>query len=251
MRTPQQRARPSGWHAQLPTLVLGRDQAPRSCAACGSAFLSSEPPLGWHVRGRVGCETCGRTLAWLAPGPRSSFPVSRPAVPPPLPLSPSPVVRSILVVRRIAVGRWERTETCGPSCTAAYGHDPITHEHAGRDAVLAEFAGRRTGQVRTGGLVVDYGQRRALVTGSVVPLTPYEQGIVEYLASRLDLFCRHAEIAAAVWGATATDLWTARSNPWHALRVAISRVRAKLGPEAALLENRSGIGYRLRAVEPS
>ena len=115
MRTPQQRARPSGWHAQLPTLVLGRDQAPRSCAACGSAFLSSEPPLGSRIQGQVGCETCGRTLAWLAPGPRSSFPVSRPAVPPPLPLSPSPVVRSILVVRRIAVGRWERTETCGPA----------------------------------------------------------------------------------------------------------------------------------------
>jgi|SRR5581483_9681340 len=147
-----------------------------------------------------------------------------------------------------------------PGCTIACirgSHSPESRESYGRRMALQEIASQRpTGVVRTGSLVVDPDTERVTVDDAPVNLTPRELELLLYLAAHVDRVCRHADITRAVWGEGEVQLqqrrpqsaWCGRPGRWHLLRVNLARVRAKLGPAAALIETHTGRGYRLRLV---
>src|SRR5262245_2173914 len=112
--------------ADLPTLTPGLSSLPTSCQQCGSALLSTEPPLGEHRRGLVSCGGCGQQLCWLAP------PLVTTRSRPHLDTVSSEATRACdepvtPTLRRVLSGRFTTTPGCGPACSIAYGHDAATH----------------------------------------------------------------------------------------------------------------------------
>jgi len=101
---------------------------------------------------------------------------------------------------------------------------------------------RATGlaQLAIGVLAIDRSQRRAIVAGVPVELTPKEFALLLHLAHRLDRIATRSELLSKVWGIrhdTGTNL----------LDVHISRLRAKLGEAEWMIETVRGYGYRLRS----
>ena len=131
-----------------------------------------------------------------------------------------------------------------------YGHEPLSHERYGRDAVYAELAASRAGVVRTGLLAVDLGASLVTVAGHELAVTRREYALLAGLAARLGEPVSHRTLVLDVWGAATADDWQPGSTPrpWHGLRQAIQAVRVRLGEARSLLETVPWHGYRLRAA---
>lgn len=160
------------------------------------------------------------------------------------------------------IDHW-RTPSCAASCLprrhdldAHRAHDQAVGFRLGLIAATTAEAVR---VVRTGRLVVDRGAQTASVDGQEIHLTPLDWRLLVCLAERLGRFLAIDQIVGRVWGAEyvcADGIYrtTGRgldSYHHHMLRVRIVRLRARLGPAAYLVENRPGIGYRLRAEPPT
>jgi len=88
-----------------------------------------------------------------------------------------------------------------------------------------------------GDLVVDTATRRALRGGQPLDLAPKEFGVLELLVASGGRCVSAEELLARVWDETA--------NPFtHAVKITISRLRAKLG-EPQLIETVERAGYRI------
>lgn len=90
-----------------------------------------------------------------------------------------------------------------------------------------------------GPIHVDVAKRYAFVRGRLLDLTARELEVLTYLVRRPDTIVSKGELAEAVWEAGETM--------WNAVEVNVSRLRDKLGEDAALLETVRGRGYRLWA----
>jgi len=120
-------------------------------------------------------------------------------------------------------------------------HDPSSHEAYGMSQG-AEF-GAGFHDVETGPLLVRLAAGEAFVDGKLILLTPKEWELLSLLARRLDKVVLNTDTLALIWP------WYEQQtapHPRHILRVTLSRVRAKLGPAAYLLETRVGRGLLLR-----
>jgi DNA-binding winged helix-turn-helix (wHTH) protein len=234
---------------RLPVLRPGVDRLPNGCRHCGGRLLNSELPLASNRYGLLSCTNCGTELAWLDEPLSSASPCRAltPAAPPPPAPAPTPP----------SAPEWRL-----PGCTVACRqgrHDPVTHERYGRAQALASVVAtstptaQPTEPIRTGCLTVDLVTERVFVDGSDPGLTPTERAILLYLAGHLDRPCRHADIVRAVWDEEQAES-SSKPRPgrpaWHINRSNVLRIRAKLGPAVPLLETVSGVGYRLRFVEP-
>jgi hypothetical protein len=241
---------------RLPTLVPGRDRLPTRCPrpTCGSAFLGREEPLGLHQRGMLWCQICSRSLCWLAAPlaavpSRSAASITSDAGARVAPVVAPPATAELVTVRRrIIAADFERRPGCGRSCTPAYGHDPLTHEQHGADAVYADLRARRAGDVATGRLLVQLGPAGVYVDGAEIALAPYDWEVLAYLAEHLGDLCTLGEITASVWGQAYYDNW--KWKRWQPVRNNIMRIKQALGPAAPLIENEPGRGYRLADAPP-
>jgi DNA-binding response OmpR family regulator len=106
-------------------------------------------------------------------------------------------------------------------------------------AVLRRRAGRRTGPVRIGDLVVDPARRLATVEGAEVALSNKEFSLLRVLASDPIRVFSKKELLEEVWGYR--TIAQTRTLDSHA-----SRLRRKLDPESSRwVINCWGVGYRL------
>jgi DNA-binding winged helix-turn-helix (wHTH) protein len=226
----------------LPVLAPGVDRLPSVCCHCGSALLASEIPLGQHRYGAVTCSTCSRQLCWLDAPLRSAQVAPRSH-------ERTRLNRSVRPERRSPSFAYGRLPSCGPTCTASYGHDPVRHETAGRDALAREQAEAAWGIVSTGGLVVDLDTNRIEVEGVELYVTSRERQILLYLARHVGRICPSHEILAAIWGAATAQHGRGgrRDGPRHLLRQRMVTLRARLGSARDLVETIVGTGYRLNA----
>jgi DNA-binding response OmpR family regulator len=94
--------------------------------------------------------------------------------------------------------------------------------------------------LRVGPLTVDRGERRALVDGKRIELTPREFALLAYLAREAGRVVPRMEILAKVWEMT----FDPGSN---VIEVHVKNVREKLGEQAKMIETVRGVGYRLVA----
>lgn len=220
--------------ADLPTLSPGISTPPTSCQHCGSALLNVEAPLGEHRRGLISCGTCGRQVCWLAPtittrrGPEPAAPAPSPA---------RPAIHA----------RFERLPGCGPVCSIVYGHNPAAHEAYGRQQARSERQSAPRGVVKTGPLTVDFGASLILLDGRNAGLTPTEATIVESLAEHAGQLCPYEHVVSRAWGDSRGWAWP---EAMHALRINMSRIRARLGAAGSLIETRVSRGYVLRLEPP-
>lgn len=126
-------------------------------------------------------------------------------------------------------------------------HDPAPHEEFGRR--LASLpSGDAPAVVRTGPLTVDLAAATACISGSPIHLAPVERRLLFLLAKRPGVLIWYDAVVAAVWGME--GLSVVRGSWLHALRVAVSRLRGKLGPAAPLLVAVHTAGLRLDIAEP-
>ena len=99
-----------------------------------------------------------------------------------------------------------------------------------------------TERVVVGAIRIDFERREATASGGDLSLTPVEFEILSLLARRRgSAVTRDALVEAA--------LDPAQDSSRRTLDVHISRLRSKLGEDAARLETVWGIGYRLRGSE--
>lgn len=132
-----------------------------------------------------------------------------------------------------------RLPGCGSRCTYLT-HNPDDHEAAGYRRAVDDLRPR---SVSVGALTVDLMANRILVDDRVVTVTSREYEVLAYLARNVGRYCSAHEITRGVWG----DAWVESVyDGGHNVRVNLTRVRPKLGPAAALLVNRIGVGYALR-----
>jgi hypothetical protein len=89
--------------------------------------------------------------------------------------------------------------------------------------------------------LLDAEQRRLVLDGAAVDLTPLEFRVLRTLHDRGGAVVRREVLVAEVWGTG----WDGDNN---ALDSAISTLRRKLGARAGALETVRGIGYRLRPL---
>ena len=106
-------------------------------------------------------------------------------------------------------------------------------------ALTRRGAGTET-VVRVGPLTVDRGERRALVDGKRIELTPREFALLAYLAREAGRVVPRMEILAKVWEMS----FDPGSN---VIEVHVKNVREKLGEQAKMIETVRGVGYRLVA----
>jgi len=85
--------------------------------------------------------------------------------------------------------------------------------------------------------VLDERQRRLVVDGTPVDLTPLEFDLLRYLLDREGTAVERRAILRDVWG---TD-WTGGSN---VIETVVSALRRKLGRHAGMIETVRGVGYR-------
>lgn len=238
----------------LPVLRVGVHTLPVGCRSCGGVN-DVDLPVGADRFGRLVCSLCGRQAAWLVAGPREP---ARHALPDPV-ASVTPVMSVVSVVSSGPTLDGWRLPTCGPACRRPH-HDPITHELAGRQALLAEQAAAAdrlaVPVVRTGLLVVDLGAARCTVAGAEVHLSLREWQILSALARRRGAVVAHHDLVGAAFGAAeAQRMAGARVrraiDRYHVIRVNMARLRARLGPAAAAIVTYPGRGYCLRADPPA
>lgn len=252
----------AGFTKYLPTLTPGVDKLPRRCIFCRSAMLNKQEPVGGEQRGLLSCTGCGRPLAWLRPRLRDSSrplvesmtfrPLSQPAQPPARTVEPMARRNSLPSVGLV----FERVDGCGPACGFRTGHDPKAHEDHGRKLAYAEMMDRPTGVVRTGLLAIDLDTERVTVGGRPAVISLTEWKILTYVARRLDRVCPYFDVIESVWDRATAELasrsrgGSAKVGAYHVLNIHRCRLRAKLGPAAALVETVIGRGLRLRAEPP-
>ena len=109
-------------------------------------------------------------------------------------------------------------------------------------ALIRRGAAARPAVLRAGSLALDIADRRCLVGGETVDLTPREFAIVEYLVRRQGEVVPKADILAHVWD-------FAFEGDDNVVEVHISALRRKLGPSR--IETVRGAGYRIVARDPA
>ena len=130
------------------------------------------------------------------------------------------------------IDSWRRPG-CGASCSPRW-HDLEGHERYGYEQATARLA-----VVEIDGLRIDLDAGTAAIDGALVPLTGREWAVLAYLARRPGRATPSDEIERDIWGSVGPQ-------PGHAVRVAASRLRARLGDYGALIVNLHGRGYGLR-----
>jgi DNA-binding response OmpR family regulator len=96
-------------------------------------------------------------------------------------------------------------------------------------------------RVRCGELEIDRIERQAFLGGHRLALTARELSLLLRLALRADKVVTRTDLLANVWEAS----FDTGSN---ILEVHMSRLRAKLGEHASMIETVRGVGYRLRSM---
>ena len=94
----------------------------------------------------------------------------------------------------------------------------------------------------TGDLMVDLHERRVILAGIAVQLTPTEYDILKILVLNAGKVLTHAQILKQVWGPVYIE------QP-HVLRVNISNLRRKIEPQPShprYIMTEPGVGYRLK-----
>lgn len=89
--------------------------------------------------------------------------------------------------------------------------------------------------------LLDPDERRLVIDGAEVDLTPLEFRVLQALHERVGSVVRRETLVADVWGAG----WDGEGN---ALEAVISALRRKLSTRAGALETVRGVGYRLRPL---
>ncbi len=100
-------------------------------------------------------------------------------------------------------------------------------------------------RVHSGGLDMDFEQRRVTRDGEEVHLTPTEYEVLKYLAMNVGKVVTHRVLLHAVWGPS-------YETEAHYLRVFINHLRHKIELDPSrprYLLTEPGIGYRLREVD--
>jgi len=95
--------------------------------------------------------------------------------------------------------------------------------------------------VRVGALLVDRTDRRAMVDGKRLDLTPREFALVVYLAREAGRVVPRTELLSKVWE-------TAFDPSSNVVEVHVKNLRDKLGARAAMIETVRGVGYRMVAT---
>jgi two-component system, OmpR family, KDP operon response regulator KdpE len=106
------------------------------------------------------------------------------------------------------------------------------------------------GAVAIGALRLEPAQRRVTIGGSELRLTPREYELLKVLLSNPGRLVTSGRLLRAVWG-------SAYAEEGHYIHVYVAQIRRKIaaldpdGQLADLLTAEPGIGYRVRATEPS
>ena len=235
----------------LPTYTYGLQVLPLHCRTCGGRN-EAEQPCGPEIFGRLICTACGRQSAWLRgalrTAPRRSLPAAVATAP-----------RAVATVPARPTPTTWRLPTCSSACQFRQ-HDPVTHELAGRQALLDEQAAGGGGGlvnaaavIATGPLTIDVARNRCWVDGAEVALTPTEFKILAVLAGQLGRVCSYPELVGRVWGAAEAAMQAngPTDRRFHTARMHLFRLRGKLGDAARLLESRPFHGVVLLAEPPT
>ena len=111
----------------------------------------------------------------------------------------------------------------------------------GSDAAAANQA-----EITAGALKIDLVNRRVLVEGEEVHLTPKEYELLRLLATNAGKVLTHSQLLREVWG-------TEYSEMDHYVRVFINQIRKKLRENPArnvrYILNEPGVGYRFINLE--
>ena len=97
-----------------------------------------------------------------------------------------------------------------------------------------------------GDLVIDFNERRVVLAGEAVPLTPIEYRTLVELAANAGRVVTHEQLLRRVWGLEAGD-------DVRPMRTAINTIRRKLGDDAAspiYIFTEARVGYRMARPEP-
>ncbi len=97
-----------------------------------------------------------------------------------------------------------------------------------------------------GDLVIDFNERRVVLAGELVPLTPMEHRTLVELAANAGRVVTHEQLLRRVWGLQAGD-------DVRPMRTAINSIRRKLGDDAAsptYIFTEARVGYRMAKPEP-
>ncbi|MDE2744688.1 MAG: response regulator [Chloroflexota bacterium] len=150
---------------------------------------------------------------------------------------------------------------------SAYGQDDLiarAFEEGAEDYVVKPFSAtelgarigaalrRRAGSEPEepyvkGDLVIDFNERRVVLAGQSVSLTPMEHGTLVELASNAGRAVTHEQLLRRVWGLQAGD-------DVRPMRTAINSIRRKLGDEASnptYIFTEARVGYRMAKPQPS
>jgi len=110
-----------------------------------------------------------------------------------------------------------------------------------RCRALTRRGGPGEGVLKLGALSIDRGERKVLLDGKRVDLTPREFSLLAYLAREAGRVVPRMEILAKVWEMS----FDPGSN---LIEVHIKNVRDKLGEHAKMIETVRGVGYRFVAA---
>lgn len=97
-----------------------------------------------------------------------------------------------------------------------------------------------------GDLVIDFNERRVVLAGQPVPLTPIEHRTLAELSANAGRVVTHEQLLRRVWGLQAGD-------DVRPMRTAINSIRRKLGDDAArptYIFTEARVGYRMARPEP-
>ncbi len=97
------------------------------------------------------------------------------------------------------------------------------------------------GALRVGPLVLDRTERRAVLDGKRLVLTPREFALLTYLAKEAGRVVPRTELLSKVWETT----YDTASN---VVEVHIKNLRDKLGASGGLIETVRGVGYKLEVL---
>ena len=87
------------------------------------------------------------------------------------------------------------------------------------------------------GLTIDTVGHAVSIAGKAIHLTPKEYDLLVLLAANAGRVLTHRQILSQIWG-------VAHVEDVQYLRVLVGQLRAKIDPEARLIVNEPGIGYR-------
>lgn len=137
-------------------------------------------------------------------------------------------------------------------------HDPGHHEAHGRLSGGAVYLPRLPVDgrvVHTGGLEIDGTTCTVRLHGQSLYMPARELALLCFFAERLGRVCPHQEALATVWGAEFVPepgrvFKKGRRDERTVLRIAVSRLRERLGSERRLLVLHPTVGYQLLAEPP-